>query len=178
MNYEEARSQIINGDILFFYADADGNPIHWFVHTLTRIVTKSNYVHVGVACWMHASEETDPRLFLIEAEGMGRRMVPLSLYEKKKFDIIPLPIDWKKVEADAIQRVGSVAYGFLNFISIGLHEMFKLKLKKFTGEVCSELAANLLVLGGYDKLSTSELSPGELCSELVKNGSPITMRVN
>ena len=161
--YEEARSLIKNGDLISFCP----NDRNW-LHRLTLKVTQSDYYHSGMAVWLEAEFGTR-RLFVCEAHKSGRRLVPLSLYENNSFDVLACPVEFHKIEAPALDRVGKVKYGFMDFIAVGLRILFGIHLKDQSGEICSEFIQDEYNKAGFS-MPQEVLSPGELHGYLLSLG--------
>ena len=158
MSYKEARPLIQNGDVIsFMIGDKDNK----FLHKLIKLVTGSRYYHTGVAVWMSTSGG-ESRLFICEAHPSGRRLVPLSVYSDLHFDIMPCPVPFDFIERQLVERVGSVPYGFLDYIGVGLRMVLGITAKDHNGsEICSEMVQDLLLGAGFS-IGTAPLAPSEL----------------
>lgn len=164
LKYLDARELIQDGDILSFRPHPSE-----YVKRLTCLVTNTPYYHTGMAVWL-SPEVGIKRLFVIEAHKGGRRLIPMSLYEEDIIDVICCPIDFSKVSAEVLEKVGKVPYGYIDFVIIGLKEMIGLPSTDHSGEVCSEFVAKTCVAGGV-KISDTDISPGKLDAELIKLGA-------
>ncbi len=97
MLYDDVRSQIANGDLLFFR----GRLLH---SRLIQRLTRSVYSHVGVALRIRA--DGCDRLCVVEAlEGRGVQVFPLRTYLERGESI-----DWFQLVDDSIRREKVVAW--------------------------------------------------------------------
>lgn len=117
MNYSDARSSIRSGDLLGF---SHGSWRSWddIKASLTRIFTRSEYSHVGVA-WVVAG-----RVFVLEAVKPKVRIFPLS--QSGDFYLVNLNAPWSlDTEEFSLARVGydyseiDAVKGFLNRLESG-----------------------------------------------------------
>jgi hypothetical protein len=177
MTYAAAREQIKNGDIISVYSTFSLKEIFPLI---VRIFTGSPVYHQAIAIWM-TSPSGISRLMCVETHAKGgKRLIPLSYYEGKKFDVTPLPAgaDFKLMEPVMMANVGSQPYAFSDLLVIGLHEFFGLPVKSNPdGEVCSELVGEILVAGGLH-ITDTRVSPGRLKSTLASLGYTPTFSVN
>ncbi len=159
MSYEEARGNIQNGDVLsFITGHKNGKALF---RQLTKAVTNSSYYHTGIAVWL-SSVNSAPRLFICEAQPAGRRLVPLSFYSDLHFDVTKCPVDFSLIEKPLLEKVGSVPYGFLDYIGIGMRVLFGITAKDDDGaEICSEMAQDLFRDAGL-AISENPFAPSEL----------------
>lgn len=164
MDYATAREIIKDGDIIFIKRRKDSiNPFSW----LTTKLLHTRFYHVAVAVWME-SDYGNRRLMVVEAHAGARRMVPMSLYSNHSMEVLRLKnLDFSKVADNLIENVGVINYGYLDFVMIGIKEIFGLPSRDNNGEVCSEMAAKMLIQGGYKKLSDSLVSPKKLYEEMI-----------
>ena len=162
MNYTDARSLIKSGDLLSFKPNDTK-----FLHVLTQAVTKSEYYHSGVAVWITVDRVR--RLFICEATRVGRRLVPLSIYSTHKFDVTECPVQFQDMEESLLERVGYVGYGFMDFVSIGVRNLFGVTLRDSKGEVCSEMVQKEYKKAGFN-CQEYPYSPGELKDTLNRLG--------
>ena len=162
MKYEDIRNQIKDGDIIFV-----GMIKGDWMHKVVRFVTKSEYVHAGIAFWMKSENGTD-RLFIVEAHGGGRRIVSLSSYSSRRILVVGNEmVPWSKIEPVALDKTGVVPYGYLDYIEVGLHELFGCKIRDYRGEICSEAVAKIIKEAGYSDMRDVVVSPGQLLRDLV-----------
>lgn len=166
-NYEHCRDFIRTGDVVFF---KNGTTL---ASKLTQVSTRSPYFHVGIAFWIN-DPEYKPRLMIVEAHPGGRRIVSLSSYADHAMDIISFSGSWYS-QCDAIlDRTGAVPYGYENYVSIGLKELFGLtgwignKVRNLRGQVCSELVAEYAIASGLRV--ERQVSPGLLFKQLRQLG--------
>lgn len=163
VNYEQAKSLISDGDLIFF---KNGGTI-W--SRMTQFLTKSPIYHCGIAFWIR-----DPlyasRLMVVEASIGGRRIVTLSSYEKHEMDVIASPAEWEKYCDPVLEKTGAIPYSKLEFIAIGLLEAFGVRRRKDDfGEVCSKMIAEYCKTAGIE-LPTTDISPAKLKSTLLELG--------
>lgn len=158
MSYKEARSFIKNGDLLTFMV---GHKDYRLLHKLTKFVTRSPYYHTGIAVWM-STDSGESRLFICEAHRTGRRLVPLSMYSNLRFDVTTCPVEFNLIEKPLLELVGSVPYGFLDYIGVGLRMLFGITAKDDDGsEICSEMAQDLFYKAGLS-IPDVPFAPNEL----------------
>jgi len=157
LTYEEARGSIDTGDIVFV---AHGSSL---VSRLTELATRSSFFHVGIAVWLRDAA-FESRLFIVEAHQGGRRIVSLSSYANYPLTIVSSEVPFSAYSDALMERVGSVPYGYLDYISIGLRELLHIKVGDFKGEVCSEMVARHLNMGGL--YLPTLLSPAKLFRRL------------
>lgn len=162
--YNDIRSQIQDGDLIFF---KNGKGI---VSETIRYVTRSKYSHCGILFWMdvHNDAISDPRLCLIEQMAFNRRIVNMSAEVLKDFDIIRTPIKFSSYANKLIEGVGAVPYSIPDLLSIGLLEAFNIKTENHPGQVCSEMVGEIMKEAGLIKASF--VSPKKLVQELLNTG--------
>lgn len=163
VNYEQARNEIHDGDLIFF---KNGDSI-W--SHMTEALTKSPIYHCGIAFWIR-----DPlyksRLMVVEANQGGRRIVSLSSYSKHEYDVLASPLDWVKYCDEVLDNTGAVPYSKIEFVAIGLLEAFGIRRRKDDkGEVCSKMIAEYCKSAGTE-LETTDISPAKLKSTLLELG--------
>ena len=170
MNYDQARSMISDGDLVFVrgsWSKPLQSLIMWF--------TNSEYSHVGICFWITINNKQ--RLMIIEAQGgTTRRILNLSFYQGHNMDLMKAPKPWIDYADDITSKIGLIPYGWLDAIYSGLRE----KIQKYiylppknldSGEICSEMIAKAL------KLPITELSPQGLFDELKKGGNDISIEI-
>lgn len=156
--YTEIRDTIVDGDLIFVARSPT------ILGRITEFVTRSPFYHVGIAFWMRDSSY-ESRLFMVEAHQGGRRIVSLSSYAGQPLHIVKSEVPFGTYSKDLLDRAGSVPYSYLDFVSIGLLEVFRLKLHRSGGEVCSEMVVISLNKGGL--YLPTLISPGSLYRRLV-----------
>jgi hypothetical protein len=176
LSYEAARPLIKSGDIINFYRGNDG----WRTlgHALISFFTGSPIWHCGVAVWVKLEDGTDKLMLVETITRGGKRMVPLEVYSQYKKEVVPLPaqFSFEKMREKAMANINDQAYGYLDLITIGLHEFFGIPTKSVTSEVCSELVADLWVEAQVPLIDT-HVSPGRLKLDLSLMGISATMTV-
>lgn len=96
--YKDIRSNIKSGDLIA-WSQRKWDSLHNIEMQLIRIITRSEYVHVGTT-WV-----VGERIFVIDAVMPKVRIFPLS--NLLPFYLIPLNSPWKKETEDfAIAQVG------------------------------------------------------------------------
>lgn len=158
LNYLNLRERIQDGDIVFV-ARSKG-----IAGKITELVTRSPFYHVGIAFWMRDSSY-ESRLFIVEAHQGGRRIISLSSYAAHPLTVVKSEVPFLSYSSDLIAQTGSVPYGYMDFLAIGLWEVLKIKARDFSGEVCSEMVALSLNMGGL--YLPRHISPGALFTRLV-----------
>jgi hypothetical protein len=159
MNYEQARNQIQDGDLIA----VRGNHL---VDKLTRLVTGSSYTHTGVAVWL------DDRLFMADINSGRNHLTALSCVAE--FDVCepPAGLERPKIRASALAWLATpIDYGILAFVGIGirclLQRALKVRLVLHWRRiiVCSGGSVQIYENAGWPEHSRM-ISPGELVDEL------------
>lgn len=161
MNYDQLRATAQDGDIVFFHI----NKKDW-MSRLTGLVTQSPFSHAAFLFWYKQ------RLMIVESTThQGSRIVTMSTYSDREFELVPAPQPWSEIEDAALKQSGRATYGWLSAIYIGLREwMFThahIKLppdKTNRNLACSEFVAE--TLGWTDP----DISPGYLYDQLTTRG--------
>lgn len=156
--YEDIRNQIKSGDLVFFH---DTNTL---TSKVVRFFTKGPYTHCGIAFWVEVCGKK--RLMIAEAQGgTKRRILNLSYYCDRDFDVITSLRNWEDICDDALSNLGRVQYSWMEAAYVGVREFIKkyieLPHKDFDGQICSEYIADLQ---GLDKLN---FSPSSLYTTLI-----------
>ena len=164
--YDDVREHIKDGYIVFFEAQT-------FKQKIITTITGGKYSHCGIATWMTDSIGM-PRLMLIESTLGGCRLINLRSYANRNMTFLAVGLNWDQVSNYAIDKTGHVGYGNFDFISIGLKDLLtKLGFKwiaKFiknrSGEVCSEMVADILAYTGKYDIYDTLISPSDLFTYL------------
>lgn len=157
MNYDEARSQIKEGDMIAI-CGTEG-----FLTPLTKFFTRSRYTHVGVAHWM------DGGLWLAEINAGANHATPLSQFTVYDFDVFIKPVectgDMKQAINDAL-RV-KIHYGFASLPVIGLMNWLRIKAFIHARKIlsCAGFTVMIYELAGFPEY-TRVLSPADLAAKL------------
>jgi hypothetical protein len=110
------------------------------------------------------------RLFVVEANGGGRRIVSMSSYANHEMDVITSPVDWIRNCDPVLDLTGAIPYSNFEFIAIGLLEVFGIRRRKDDfGEVCSKMIAEYCKSAGIE-LPTTDISPAKLKTTLLELG--------
>jgi hypothetical protein len=166
-DYKTVRQFINSGDVVLL----KGAPKS-LVSKVIMWATNSQYTHVGIAFWMHdntSPEHQSNRLMFVEAMPEGRRIVNLSFYDDRDFDVYEGCLSWDDISEDAIGGVGLIKYGMIDAFYTGLrekmHNLFRITLPKFNfeGETCSEF------VGRIERCDECEISPQVLYEQIVKH---------
>jgi len=161
-SYSDVRDRIKNGDIVFL---ARGKKLS---SKITQFFTGSPFFHVGIAFWITVDSLDTKRLFIVEANVGGRRIISLSSYAHYNMVVIENPAKWVSYCQDLLVKTGSVSYSYKDLLSIGLWETLQIKLKDYKGQVCSELISN--TIRDNTELRPDQLiSPGKLFDFLKKH---------
>jgi len=179
VNYAVGRDMIKTGDIISFFESHEETALHRVTTKSILYFTGSRIYHTGIAIWVNPDGFARPRLMLIEAVGVGRRMVNLSHFQDRKMEVHALPssVDKAIVMNYMLDGIGT-KYAFFQLPAIALTEFFGASYpKKKTGQVCSEAAAIAWELGGF-KFDTTAMSPGRLRNYLGAHGVPPTFMIN
>lgn len=159
MTYDELRRVAKDGDIFFLTVDKKNT-----LSRLTSFFTGSKFTHAAFLFWFKE------RLMVVESTTHGGlRIVTASHYRDREFDLIPAPVDWSLIEEKALEKAGTLKYGWFSALYIGLREFFfmhfDIKLpedKKNRNKACSEFVSETLLL------EETDVSPGKLY-KLLKN---------
>lgn len=146
MTYEKLRLLAGNGDLLFIRY----NP--WDpLSTLTRFWTGCVFSHVGILFWYAG------RLLVVESTTHGgNRIVNASIYAGRDMVLAPAPKPWPDIQHKALGKMGTIEYGWLSAIHIGVRDaMFRrlgVSLPKWENRnlACSEYVADVLGLEDTD----------------------------
>lgn len=161
VTYEESRNIISDGDFVFV---CNGKTL-W--SRITQRATASDTHHCGIAFWIRDCRYKS-RLMIVEAHPSGRRIVSLSSYQDKTFEVISSPVDWEMHCDPLLDNTGIIPYSFREYAWIGLTEVFNIQRKvDDPGEVCSKMVAEYCKSAGYD-LGTTDISPGRLKKRLLE----------
>jgi hypothetical protein len=159
IDYEVAREQIKSGDIVAFRTTKKSVCFARFL----KFFLGHEIYHIGFAIWL-SSPDGQKRLFVVEAAGGNRQIVPLSNYANEPLDVYKCPVKFSDIEGALIERVGQINYSYFDLISIWLKEKFHIKFKNFKGQVCSEMVIDILREGGLD-LGNELVSPQKIVDE-------------
>lgn len=154
MRYEEARSMIRTGDCIAV------RTAHGILGALTKILTRSQYPHVGIAIWIA------DRLYMAELNGGRNHLVPMS--QLIEFDVYACPAGLVNVEEATLNALTfSIEYGYAAFVLIGLLNWLRIKVfvhwRKII--VCSGFCVAIYEAAGWPERSR-QISPQELADQL------------
>lgn len=138
MDYATARPQIRSGDVIGVMSRK--GPLAWATRAVMWISGGKPYTHVGVALWQAG------RLYLVELNGGGNHLVPLSQVTQR-FDVArPLPSmsDAEVAAAVDAELEHHVSYGVWSLLVIGLRRLFGQAPRVPLGLVCSSYTADIL----------------------------------
>lgn len=163
MSYQEARSQIVDGDLISVFK------AHSLFNLATQIFT-GEYTHTGVGVWIEGG------LWLAEINGGGNHAVPLSQLQKFGFDVSEPPegVDVSKVKSAILEELREKEpYGYLSAIATGVVEYFGLPITVNwrKGRHCSGLVTRIWDKSGWSTFAgfthTYVISPTKL-TKMVK----------
>lgn len=180
VSYNVGRTMIKSGDIISFFESHEEHRIQRFTTKLILYFTGARIYHSAIAIWVNPDGNARPRLMLIEAVGVGRRLVNLSHFSNRKMEVHHLPesIDRKFVLEYMLDGIGT-KYGFFQLAKIAFTEFFGAKPStRKQGQVCSEACAIAWELGGFIGFETTAMSPGRLRNALAANGVPPSLMIN
>lgn len=167
--YSEVREQIQTGDILVFKISKKAPLASYAV----KIFDGTDIYHVGFAVWL-SSPSGSKRLFIVESARGNRQIVPLSNYEGERIDVYTCPIDFNKIESSILDNVGKVKYSYPDLLSVWMRERLNIRFFNFDGEICSEMVAKYLHIGGFEfdhiKFKSRLVSPKTIVESLEKAG--------
>lgn len=145
MDYNEFRAIAQDGDIFFLSVDT-GN----ILSLTTSFFTKSKFTHAAFVFWYKN------RLLVVESTTHGGlRIANASEYRDREITYVPAPVPWEDIEPIALQKIGTIKYGWVSATYIGardvLHRWFNWHLPPLNSNrnmACSEFVS--LVLGYED----------------------------
>jgi len=163
MKYLEARPLIQSGDLIFF------GPSSSMFSRFEVWWTQREYAHCAIA--VRVGIEGQDRLMVVEQHLGGQRIVTLSSYLKGRplITVVKSPVPWGLYGADLVEQSGAVDYSLPELAAIGLREKFGLKVKDFSGVVCSAMIAQVLITHGI-RIPTTQVSPGLLYRQVRDQG--------
>ena len=138
MDYATARPLIRSGDVIGVMSRK--GPLAWATRAVMWISGGKPYTHVGIALW-----QAD-RLYLVELNGGGNHLVPLSQISQP-FDVArPLAGVTDDDVAGAVdaELEHHVSYGVWSLAIIGLRRLFGQAPRAPFGLVCSSFVAGIL----------------------------------
>jgi len=163
LTYEQARSIIEDGDIVFFHGFLS---IKHPIESTIRIVTSSPFTHVNIAFWVEIAGQR--RLMAVEAQGgTKRRIINMSHYSDKPMTVVKGLKPWNDIASDALSRIEIQRYSYVTAVYAGLRDFSmhrlgaKLPKMQHPGEICSEFCARM------SGLPETDLSPGALYAALM-----------
>ncbi|MFZ6747417.1 hypothetical protein [Undibacterium sp. Ren11W] len=158
MNYQDARSQIEDGDVIAV------RTAHSLFGKLTQFFTRKIYTHNGIAVWL------DEGLWMVEINGGKNHAIPMSQLEGDDFDVFlpPQELTRSNIRKAALESLRvKVKYGLAAAFMIGLLGLLKLKTfvhwRKII--VCSGYCVAIYEEAGWQEHSRI-ISPGELADLL------------
>lgn len=157
MNYSEIRAIAKDGDIIFLTYDKNN-----FLSRTTAFWTKSLFTHVAFVFWY------GERLLIVESTTHGGlRIVNASEYNNREITLVPAPKPWNEIKEFALQKIGTIEYGWISAIYIGIRDVmfrwFHWKLPELDSNrnlACSEFVSMCL---DYDDI---DIPPSVLYSKL------------
>ena len=169
MDYATARPLIRSGDVIGVMSRK--GPLAWITRAVMALSGGEPYTHVGVALWQAG------RLYLVELNGGGNHLVPLSQI-RARFDVArPLPA----VEAEDVQIAVDfelethVAYGVWSLLLIGLRRLFGQAPRAPWGLVCSGYVLSILRRLGW---SPDGLHPMPAPDEVMRVAGEVVISVS
>lgn len=138
MDYATARPLIRSGDVIGVMSRK--GPLAWAIRVVMRISGGLPYTHVGVALWQ------GERLYLVELNGGGNHLVPMSQISQP-FDVArPLPgvsSDDVAVAVDT-ELAQHVGYGVWELALIAIRRIFGRAPRMPLGLVCSSYTMSIM----------------------------------
>lgn len=121
------------------------------IQAIIMLFTASPFSHVCIAFWVEMGSRK--RLMCVEAQTKAkRRILSLGYYDDLMMTVIAAPTPWEHVQTDALSAVGTVTYGLIEAICVGISEF----IKRLTGirmpvrdrdrEYCSRFVADVYQL--------------------------------
>lgn len=114
MNYDEAVSQIEDGDIISI------RKVHSLFGVLTKLFT-GKYTHTGMAIWLNNS------LWMTELNGGRNHAIPMIQLADSQFDVFfpPSSLNRAKIRRASLDSLKvMVKYGIPAVIATGINEFF------------------------------------------------------
>ena len=158
------KNNVQPGDVLFFSAKP------WYKDPaafIIKLVTNSNFVHVGFAYWI------DEDLFVIESQyGIDRTITNGEKYRDRDITAVTPLVEWKEHESEIIKTIDLMPYGYADLILVGLRALLgkigiKAQFKNYEGEICSEFVAR------FNDIQPCNISPTELYDAMIAKGAII-----
>jgi hypothetical protein len=163
MNYEDARKELKNGDII---ALSHSSWSSWYDIQIqaVRIFTESEYSHVGIV-WTFAG-----RVFIVESVQPVVRITPLSNLAKDGFYVVPTLVDISDQEMEFLMsKVGIAKYSkwqailaYLKLLNIGADDFYE----------CAEFVIVARALSGLHLGGTA--TPSAIVQNLLESGRQLT----
>ena len=151
--YSQARFNIESGDLIVWSND-NVKGFKAIMSHLIRFGTRSEYNHVGIACWM---EDT---LYVLEAKKPVVRLIPLP--EDESIYHIPLGIEWKSCYTQRLLDYEGSKYSTGDAVKAFL----KMKLDDDSRFQCAELVTDFYNNLGMNLENTD--TPSLLVKEIMK----------
>lgn len=168
MDYAAARPQIRSGDVIGVMSRK--GPLAWATRAVMWVSGGKPYTHVGVALWQAG------RLYLVELNGGGNHLVPMSQITQP-FDVArPLA----GISADDVAAATDaelerhVSYGVWSLALIGLRRVFGQAPRAPFGLVCSSFVAGILRRLGW---SPAGLHPTPAPDEVMSKAGAVVLSV-
>ena len=168
MDYATARPLIRSGDVIGVMSSAG------LLAKLTRAVMRLSggkpYTHTGLALWQAG------RLYIVELNGGGNHLVPLSQITAPFRVARPLPdVSPEDVQiAVDFELETHVGYGAASLILIGLRRLFGAAPRAPWGLVCSGYVLSILRRLGW---SPEGLHPMPAPDEIMRAAGPVIISV-
>jgi len=157
MNYTEARSKILTGDMIAVKRRSGLLP------NLTRFLTSSPHTHTGTAMWCGG------RLLVTEINGGGNHLTPLSQFTPYGFDVFECPVDRLEYEICAWNSLGeNVIYSMRDLVAAAFGAMMHLRLPTSShGLICSAYTARDYIGAGWVENLPEIPTPADIAKDLV-----------
>ena len=169
MDYATARPLIRSGDVIGVMSRK--GPLAWITRAVMALSGGEPYTHVGVALWQSG------RLYLVELNGGGNHLVPLSQLTQPFNVARPLPgVSPEDVQiAVDFELETHVGYGTASLILIGLRRLFGAAPRAPWGLVCSGYVLSILRRLGW---SPEGLHPMPAPDEIMRAAGSVVISVN
>lgn len=160
MNYDQAREFIKDGDVLAFKRRSGPLAI------LTRWVTQRPETHTGIAAW------SGGRLLLVQANGGGVNVIPLSQEAEFAFDVYdpPAGLDRDAIVLAAWEAIGArLSYAIIDLFRIWAFLWLGIPLPADPGvnPICSLLTARILIAAGWKPVGLPSIPwPGAVAAAM------------
>jgi hypothetical protein len=158
VDYQEARSQILDGDII------QVRTTHGLFGWLTKLFT-GVYTHTAIAVWL------DGGLWMVEINGGRNHAIPMSQLDNVDFDVFypPYSLTRSLIREAILESIRvKTNYGYFATIATGINEFFGFnRFIHWRNQLdCTGYVVKILQKSGWSEHSYI-VSPTKLSEELI-----------